>query len=339
MAKSYFGAVDEYGFERHEDFDYGSYEAFMSNYLKVLASRAQKWAILLGDDGKSVKRTTTVKRYVRKGIPSEHRPSVWMAISQAEIMKEQSPDLYQKILDGPFEKELVDLVKTDLPRTFPDNIYFTKEANHQTHLFNILIAYAHNNRVVGYCQGLNYIAGLLLLATKNEETSFWLLKVLVEKILPDYYTKTMDGLIVDIEVLSELVKSKVPDVHQHVINLGLPWAVITTKWFVCLFAEVLPIETVLRIWDCLFYEGSKILFRVCLTLIRQNRQKIMSCNDFTSLAECFKSIVKDYSALQCHEFMEKIFTVPGSLSNSTIIKLRERFAKQRREQQQKEPPR
>lgn len=45
--------------------------------------------------------------------------------------------------------------------------------------------------------------------------------MLVEKILPDYYTKTMDGLIVDIEVLSELVKSKVPDVHQHVINLGM----------------------------------------------------------------------------------------------------------------------
>lgn len=65
------------------------------------------------------------------------------------------------------------------------------------------------------------LPGLLLLATKSEETSFWLLKVLVEKILPDYYTKTMDGLIVDIEVLSELVKAKVPDVHQHVINLGM----------------------------------------------------------------------------------------------------------------------
>lgn len=33
-----------------------------------------------------------------------------------------------------------------------------------------------------------------------------------------------------------------PDVHQHVTNIGLPWPVITTKWFVCLFAEVLPIE-------------------------------------------------------------------------------------------------
>lgn len=86
--------------------------------------------------------------------------------------------------------------------------------------------------------------------------------------------------------------------------LGLPWAVITTKWFVCLFAEVLPIETVLRIWDCLFYEGSKILFRVCITLIKNNRALILSCNDFTSLAECFKAIVKNASALHCHEFMQ-----------------------------------
>lgn len=66
-----FSTVDEYGFERHEDFDYESYEHFMSVYLKVLASRAQKWATLLGE-GKSVKRTNTVKRYVRKGIPSKY---------------------------------------------------------------------------------------------------------------------------------------------------------------------------------------------------------------------------------------------------------------------------
>lgn len=35
---------------------------------------------------------------------------------------------------------------------------------------------------------------------------------------------------------------KIPDVYQHVTNMGLPWAVITTKWFICLFAEVLPTE-------------------------------------------------------------------------------------------------
>lgn len=41
---------------------------------------------------------------------------------------------------------------------------------------------------------------------------------------------------------------KMPDIYQHVTNIGLPWAVITTKWFVCLFAEVLPIEVKLIVY-------------------------------------------------------------------------------------------
>ena len=122
-----------------------------------------------------------------------------------------------------------------------------------------------------------------------------------------------------------------PDVYQHVTNMGLPWAVITTKWFICLFAEVLPIEvkifiihykyhsnivlykynlfclqTTLRIWDCLFYEGSKIVFRVALTLIKRNRENLLACQDFTELAECFKEITKDSIVLQCHDFMQVI---------------------------------
>ena len=131
-----------------------------------------------------------------------------------------------------------------------------------------------------------------------------------------------------------------PDVYQHVTNLGLPWAVITTKWFICLFAEVLPIEvckhfnsyfyynyivnilhfrlfheifkylilislqTTLRIWDCLFYEGNKIIFRVALTLIKRNQESLLACQEFSDLADCFKGITKDSIVLQCHEFMK-----------------------------------
>ncbi|XP_063224392.1 growth hormone-regulated TBC protein 1-A isoform X2 [Bacillus rossius redtenbacheri] len=296
--------VDEYGFERPEDFDYETYEDFMSHYLIVLAKRAKKWSDLIGE-GKSVKRSLTVKRYVRKGIPGEHRGLVWLTVSGAERLREQrGPDLYQRLLSQPLDEDIVDTVRTDLPRTFPDNIFFSATAAHQQQLYNVLVAYAHNNRDVGYCQGLNYVAGLLLLATKSEDTTFWLLKVLVEHILPSYYTRTMQGVITDIAVLEELVRLKVPEVHRHVAALGLPWAVIATKWFICLFAEVLPTETVLRIWDCLFYEGSKILFRVCLTLIKRNRESLLQCSDFSSLAECFKEMVRDTLALRCHDFMQ-----------------------------------
>lgn len=63
-------------------------------------------------------------------------------------------------------------------------------------------------------------AGLILIVTKNEESTFWLLKVLVENIVPLYHTKKMENLITDIDVLSELVRLRVPDVHKHIADLG-----------------------------------------------------------------------------------------------------------------------
>jgi len=51
--------VDAYGFERPADFDYKSYEEFMSRYVHVLARRAGRWAALL--DGGSDQLTVSQK--------------------------------------------------------------------------------------------------------------------------------------------------------------------------------------------------------------------------------------------------------------------------------------
>jgi hypothetical protein len=56
----------------------------MSQYLTVLAKRAKKWAELIGE-GKSLKRSLTAKRYVRKGVPGEHRGLVSTKIVKACI--------------------------------------------------------------------------------------------------------------------------------------------------------------------------------------------------------------------------------------------------------------
>ena len=54
----------------------------------------------------------TVKRYVRKGISNEYRGLVWMYVSGAEAMKEQNPGMYQRLLDGPKDAELMEVIKT-----------------------------------------------------------------------------------------------------------------------------------------------------------------------------------------------------------------------------------
>lgn len=109
--------------------------------------------------------------------------------------------------------------------------------------------------------------GLILIVTKDEEWTFWLLKIIVDDIATSYHTKTMTGLITDIEVLKELLNKRVPQLNQRLDHFGLPLAVITTKWLICLFAEVLPTETVLRIWDCLFLEGYKVGVTSCKKMI------------------------------------------------------------------------
>lgn len=77
---------------------------------------------------------------------------VWLSISGGEDMKNESPDLYEKLLQSPTNKQIADVIKTDLPRTFPDNIFFNNTENQQHQLFNILLAFAHHNKTVGYCQ-------------------------------------------------------------------------------------------------------------------------------------------------------------------------------------------
>uniref|UniRef100_UPI0014454416 growth hormone-regulated TBC protein 1-A-like n=1 Tax=Epinephelus lanceolatus TaxID=310571 RepID=UPI0014454416 len=215
---------------------------------------------------------------------------------------------------------------TDMHRTFPDNVLFQSKAEPslQKALYNVLLAYGHHNKEVGYCQGMNFIAGYLMIITKDEEKSFWLMDALLGRMLPDFYSPAMLGLKTDQEVLGELVKAKAPAVGQLMDQYPGIWTLVVSRWFICLYIDILPIETVLRVWDCLFYEGSKVLFRVALTLIIHHQPEILRARSLTDVCECFKQITSGAFTLDCHTFMQKIFTEPGSLSMATINKLREK---------------
>lgn len=116
-----------------------------------------------------------------------------MIVSGSQRSLDHNLSLYGDILKSQYQAEIVEIIKIDIPRTFPENIYFEV---HKNELFNVLIAFAHQNSAVGYCQGLNYIAGLCLIVTKDEVATFWLLKHLVENVASEYHTKTMFGKLV-----------------------------------------------------------------------------------------------------------------------------------------------
>ncbi|XP_058404521.1 growth hormone-regulated TBC protein 1 isoform X4 [Diceros bicornis minor] len=248
----------------------------------------------------------TVKRYIRKGVPLEHRARVWMGVSGAQAQMDRNPGYYHRLLQGERNDSLEEAIRTDMNRTFPDNVNFRRGADPclQKTLYNVLLAHGRHNQGVGYCQGMNFIAGYLILITKNEEESFWLLDALVGRILPDYYSPAMLGLKTDQEVLGELVRTKLPAVAALMDGHGVLWTLVVSRWFICLFVDILPVETVLRIWDCLFNEGSKIIFRVALTLIKQHQAFILEATSFADVCEKFKEITRGRFVTECHTFMQ-----------------------------------
>jgi hypothetical protein len=54
-------------------------------------------------------------------------------------------------------------------RTFPTNEYFKINGEGQAALFNLLKAYSNYDIELGYCQGMAFVAGMLLLQACRRE--------------------------------------------------------------------------------------------------------------------------------------------------------------------------
>ena len=183
----------------------------------------------------------------------------------------------------------------DLHRTFPDNIHFKTETTStstqiietpiMTALRRILCAFAIDHPKIGYCQSLNFIAGLLLLFLP-EEKAYWMLHIITIRLLPGTHELSLEGANIDLWVLMLALKQANPGVWAKVggdvgssSNRLPPISLCTTSWFMSIFIGTLPIESVLRVWDVLFYEGSKTLFRIALAIFKSGETQIRSVQD------------------------------------------------------------
>ena len=72
-------------------------------------------------------------------------------------------------------------IEKDLARTFPNCPTFSSNPEFRNKLRNILIAYSIYDHEVGYVQGMNVVAAVLLYHVKEEDKSFWTLVELMDE--------------------------------------------------------------------------------------------------------------------------------------------------------------
>ncbi|KAK3114920.1 hypothetical protein LTR53_006294, partial [Teratosphaeriaceae sp. CCFEE 6253] len=261
-------------------------------------------------------------------------------------------DLLKRVEDGDLSENDREHIERDLNRTFPDNVRFKPDvaamADAQATagggkkrrstvepetpivqaLRRVLQTFAVHNPGIGYCQSLNFIAGLLLLfLDEDEEKAFILLEIVTSIHLPGTHGITLEGANIDIAVLMSCIKDSLPAIWDKLDDKGgipagdssasalrLPTvSLATTAWFMSLFVGTLPIESVLRVWDCLFFEGSKTLFRIALAIFKAGERQILAVSDPMEIFQVVQTIPR--SMLDVNGLMEVCFRRRGGFAH------------------------
>ncbi|KAH0634756.1 TBC1 domain family member 8B-like [Solanum tuberosum] len=250
---------------------------------------------------------------VRGGVPRDLRGEVWQAFVgvRARRLKRYYLDLLDPESDTGDGQEhdgsslaeenkrpskesihvpekLRKQIEKDLPRTFPGHPALDERGRNS--LRRLLIAYARHNPDVGYCQAMNFFAGILLLMMP-EENAFWALVGLIDEYFDGCYSQEMIESQVDQLVFEELVRERFPKLVNHLDYLGMQVAWISGPWFLSIFVNVLPWESVLRVWDVLLFEGNRVmLFRTALALMELYGPAVVTTKDAGDAITLFQSL-------------------------------------------------
>ncbi|KAK9421843.1 hypothetical protein SUNI508_05444 [Seiridium unicorne] len=372
---------DRYGFRKQNQYvTQEQYDSWNEGYSEYMERRRRKWQAYMKESGlitddpiRFPQRSAKTKRFVRKGIPPEWRGAAWFYYAGGPAILAKHGGVYDQLLRQEAKDIDKEAIERDLHRTFPDNVKFraadASSAPNTEHpetrssqatltetngnaarpdetqmissLRHVLHAFSIYNPKIGYCQSLNFLAGLLLLFTETEEQAFWLLNIITRVYLPGTHETSLEGANVDLGVLMTSVQETMPAVWAKIggeldgtdavkpksrrnrkgaIPIRLPPVTLCmTAWFMSCFIGTLPIETTLRVWDAFFYEGSKTLFRIALTIFKQGEQEIKSVGDPMEIFQVVQAMPR--RLLDANALMEACFRRRngfGHISQDTI---------------------
>mmetsp|Transcript_82340 Transcript_82340/g.182926 ORF Transcript_82340/g.182926 Transcript_82340/m.182926 type:complete len:558 (-) Transcript_82340:87-1760(-) len=227
------------------------------------------------------------RRRTRRGLPSKVRWQVWKAALE---FNEQEASKDYAALSG-IESQYCELIRLDIGRTFSELPEFDEKR--QEALFRILNAYANHSPSVGYCQGMNFIAGLLILTSEgNEEEVFGMLVRLMDHVgLNGFYRERMPLLRQYVKASDKLLAEMLPELRNHFLQENVQPAVYLHQWFLTLFINIFPLSMVLIIWDVIMCNGLPSILSVTLAILQLLEEGLLGMH-FEEIHMCFKAMKK-----------------------------------------------
>ena len=211
---------------------------------------------------------------------------------------------YENLLLKELDALLDIQIKKDLHRTIfnEDNI---NNKEFQDCLYKVLKALAIADKETSYCQGMNYIVGLLLIISDfNECETFNLMITILGSGQNNKYG--IRGLFIHNFPLLKfycycfdlLFKEKFSNLYNHFIELEIPQDAWICKWLQTLFCICLPLHLLTNVWDCIISRGLKFLLEFSLALIEIYEKDLLALEDSSDVLEYFRKHMSPYGDLK-----------------------------------------
>ncbi|KAJ1894526.1 GTPase-activating protein, partial [Kickxella alabastrina] len=255
--------VDDFNGEGNADWDF--WGNLINNYDRVSKTEPRKLA-----------------RSVHVGIPKAIRGTVW----QLMTCSRSDPALnlaFRRLVAQPLSDDSEEeakhekQIRHDLARTFPKLDYFRDASGAgQEGLYSVLRAYALYDPEVGYCQGLSFVVGPLLLNMPDEEAFCVLARLMFTYGLRGHFLPSMDDLQLRLFQFDHVLRETLPRLSRHFQQQGVEPTMYVSQWLMTMFAYRLPIELTFRLFDVVFAEGLDALLRVAISVLKRSQTRLLS---------------------------------------------------------------
>ncbi|XP_028447847.1 TBC1 domain family member 4 isoform X3 [Perca flavescens] len=251
-------------------------------------------------------------RALCQGVSKSRRGEVWLLLSHQHRLRHRLPQR-QQAPDTPYHDLLKQLtaqqhsILVDLGRTFPTHQYFSAQLGAgQLSLYNLLKAYSLLDTEVGYCQGISFVAGVLLLHM-SEEQAFDMLKFLMYDLgVRQQFRPDMVSLQVQMYQLSRLLHDYHRELYNHFEEHEICPSLYAAPWFLTLFASQFPLNFVSRVFDFVFVQGTGAIFKVALCLLSSHEGEIVECDTFESIVDYLKTTLPALTQTQMEQTIAKV---------------------------------
>ncbi|KAI8997808.1 rab-GTPase-TBC domain-containing protein [Pilobolus umbonatus] len=217
------------------------------------------------------------------GIPHSIRGVIWQAMAQSSSLNLET--IYARLSEDTEISSYDRVIQRDLSRTFPQLEMFKADGGEgQMAMGRLLKAYSLYDAHVGYCQGLGFVVGPLLM-TMTEEQAFCVFVRLMETYeMRTMFTLNMEGLHLRLHQFQTLLSQLCPLLDAHFQHHSIHPAMYASQWYLTLFAYSFPISLVLRIYDLVFAEGAvETITRVAIAFMKKNEDTLLEIDNFEEL--------------------------------------------------------